>query len=346
MLADKGYQLSDKVHFGVLGTARIVPIALLRPAAALADMTDITAVASRSGERSYSFARKHRIGTHYSSYAELLRDRTVNAVYIAVPNGLHVRWAREALNAGKHVLCEKPLAMNADQAMELSEIARSRGLVLAEAMHFRYHPLADRVQEIVRSGELGIVSHIEAHVSFPILRRSDIRYDLTLGGGATMDQGCYAVSLVRLAAGEEPRVRSAEARLAGPGVDRFMSADLGFPSGATGKVVSSIWSSELFRCSLVVRGSRGELRVRNPVAPQLFHSVTCTADGRKRQERLPRRPTYEYQLEAFAASVLNGVPIRTNAAEAAANLRVMDEMYIRAGLAPRTGVAETPVGSS
>jgi predicted dehydrogenase len=125
-----------------------------------------------------------------------------------------------------------------------------------------------------------------------------------------------------------------------------MSAELDFPSGATGRIVSSIWSPELFRCSLVVRGSRGELHVRNPVAPQLFHSVTCTVDGRKRRERLPKRPTYEYQLEAFAESVLNGTAIRTNAAEAAANQRVIDEMYIRAGLEPRTGVVDARVNRS
>jgi predicted dehydrogenase len=175
-------------------------------------------------------------------------------------------------------------------------------------------------------------------VSFPVLLRSNSRYNLQLGGGATMDQGVYAVSLVRLAAGEEPAVRLAEARLAGPGVDRFMSADLEFPSGAIGRVVCSIWSSELFKCNLLVRGSRGELRVTNPVAPHLFHSLICRTDGRERRERLTKRPTYEFQLEAFARSVLTGAPVRTSAAEAALNLRVIDDMYVKAGLAPRTGV--------
>jgi predicted dehydrogenase len=228
--------------------------------------------------------------------------------------------------------------MNADQAMELSELARSQGLVLAEAMHFRHHPLADRIREIVSSGELGKVVYVEARVSFPVLRQSNVRYDLQLGGGATMDQGCYAVSLVRLAAGEEPAVRRAEARLAAPGVDQFMLADFDFPSGASGKVICSIWSSELFRCSLFVRGTRGELRVTNPVAPHLFHSLKCKVDGRERRERSIRRPTYEFQLEAFAGAVLRGAPVRTDALEAAANLRVMDEMYVKAGLVPRTGV--------
>jgi predicted dehydrogenase len=314
-------------------------MAVLEPAKALSQLVEITAVASRNSNRAHSFAQKHNIRKSFASYTEVLEDNGTCAVYIPLPNGLHATWIRKALESGKHVLCEKPLAMNADQAMELNELARNRGLVLAEAMHFRHHPLAGRIREIVSSGELGAITYVEARVSFPIFRRSNIRYDLELGGGATMDQGCYAVSLLRLALGEEPTVRRAEARLAAPGVDRFMSAEVDFPSGATGKIVCSIWSSEFFRCSLVVRGSRGELRVTNPVAPHLFHSLKCTVDGRKRRERLVRRSTYEYQLEAFARAVLTGAPMRTSAADAAATLRVIDDIYVKAGLARRVGVA-------
>jgi len=313
-------------------------MAILQPAKALPQLVEITGVASRNSNRAHDFARRYNIARSYASYTAMLDDNVSGAVYIPLPNGLHAPWTRKALDSGKHVLCEKPLAMNADQAIELSELAQDRGLVLAEAMHFRHHPVAGRIREIVRSGELGAVTYVEARVSFPILLRSNTRYHLEFGGGATMDQGCYAVSLVRLAAGEEPSVRCAEARLAAPAVDRFMSAELDFPSGATGKIVCSIWSSEFFRCSLVVRGSRGELRVTNPVAPHLFHSLRCTVDGRERRERLVRRSTYEYQLEAFAMAVLTGAPIRTNAADAAANLRVMDEMYLKAGLPRRIGV--------
>src|SRR5205085_10710429 len=115
------------------------------------------------------------------------------------------------------------------------------GRVLAEAMHYRYHPLAYRIREIVGSGTLGAIGHIEARFSFPVFLSRNIRYDYSLGGGATMDLGCYGVNLIRFVSGEEPRVVEAEARLASPDVDRFMKASLALPSGATVRLMCSIW---------------------------------------------------------------------------------------------------------
>lgn len=153
-----------------------------------------------------------------------------------------------------------------------------------------------------------------------------------------MDQGCYAVNLVRFAAGEEPQVVRADARLISPNVDRFMAADLAFPSGATGRVVCSIWSSEFIKCNLTLSGTAGQMKVTNPIAPHLFHSIKWYSEGRWHKERLrDKGTTYLYQLRAFADLVKTGaVEIDRDAVH---NLRVIDDMYRKAGLSPRASVA-------
>src|SRR2546423_1604719 len=177
--------------------------------------------------------------------------------------------------------------------------ADRNGLVVMEAFHYRYHPLAHRMQEIVASGELGTVQHVETALCFPLPKFSDIRFQYGLAGGATMDVGAYTTHLARLLGGEEPTVTAATAKLRTPDVDRAMQAELAFPGGHTGRVNNSMWSSNVLQTYARVRGDRGELRVINPTNPQMWHRMRVTADGSTRTERFTRRPTYEYQLDAF-----------------------------------------------
>jgi predicted dehydrogenase len=142
-----------RVRFGILGAARIAPFAMLKPAAEQSE-AEVTAVAARDLERARRFAAKHKIPSAYGSYAQLLADPGIDAVYIAVPNGLHGRWTKAALEAGKHVLCEKPFTANAEEAASVAEAARHSGMVVMEAFHYRYHALARRMLEILNSGEL------------------------------------------------------------------------------------------------------------------------------------------------------------------------------------------------
>lgn len=316
---------------GILGAARIAPAALVRPARDHPEVT-VAAVAARDGERARKFASKHGIATVHDSYEALLADPAVDAVYIPLPNGLHGRWIRAALDAGKHVLCEKPFTANADEAREIADLAAKSDRVVMEAFHYRYHPLARRVEQIVAAGELGTLSSVEAALSFPLPKFDDIRYDYELAGGATMDAGCYAVHIVRTFSGEEPEVVAAQAKLRGPRTDRAMTAELRFPGGATGRVRCSIWSSDVFRMSARVIGDRGEVRVLNPIVPQAFHRVRVHTPEGTRVERFSRRPSYAYQLDAFAAAVLRGEPVLTPPESAVANMTVIDAIYRAAGL--------------
>lgn len=204
-----------------------------------------------------------------------------------------------------------------------------------EAFHYRYHPLALRVEEIVASGELGELQRVETALCFPLPKFSDIRYDYGLAGGATMDAGCYAVHMARIFGGETPEVVSAQAKLRDPRIDRAMTAELRYPSGHTGRVTCSMWSSSVLKISAKVTGSQGSLSVLNPASPQVYHRLTVRVGGARRVERFPRRASYAYQLDAFAAAVLEGAPVKTSAEDAVRTMTVIDAIYRAAGLPVR-----------
>ncbi|MFD5830123.1 Gfo/Idh/MocA family protein [Lentzea sp. NPDC060358] len=326
--------MTDHVRIGVLGAAAIAPTAVIGPARS-STVAEVVAVAARSAEKAKAFADKHGIPRVHGSYEDLLADPAVDAVYNPLPNGLHGRWTLAALEAGKHVLCEKPFTANAAEAEQVAKAAGASGLVVMEAFHYRYHPLAARVDEIVRSGLLGPLRHVEASVCFPLPVFSNIRYDYALAGGAMMDAGCYAVHMVRLLGGEEPEVRSATALLRDPTVDRAMRASLRFPSGHTGSVHASMWSSALFKLSMKAIGENGTLRVANPLSPHAYHRLSLRLRNRSSSETFGKRPTYAYQLDAFTDAVLHGKPFPTTADDAVRTMAVVDAVYRAAGLPPR-----------
>jgi predicted dehydrogenase len=322
----------DDLRIGILGAARIAPLALLKPAARLDGVT-VTAIAARDRARAESFAAKHGVARVHDDYAAVIAAPDIDAVYIPLPNGLHAEWTLAALEAGKHVLCEKPFTNNAAEARAVAAAAEARpDLVVMEAFHYRYHPFAARMRAIVESGELGTVRHVETWMCFPLPKFSDIRYQYDLGGGALMDAGCYAVHALRLLAGEEPEVVSAEAKLQSPQVDRAMTADVRFPSGAGGRVNTSMWSTQLLHLGARVRGDDGELRVRNFTMPHLFGKLTVRSGGSRRTERAERTRTYDHQLRAFRDAVREGAPTLTPPADSIANMDVIDAIYEAAGL--------------
>jgi len=315
----------------VLGAARIAPLALIKPAKDNADVV-VAAVAARDSSRARAFAAKHHIARVHESYEALVADPDLDAVYNPLPNGLHGKWTRAALAAGKHVLCEKPFTANAAEAREIADLAAKSDRVVMEAFHYRYHPLALRAEQIIASGELGTLQRVEAALCFPLPMFSDIRYNYSLAGGALMDAGCYAVHMARTFGGSTPEVVSAQAKLRDPQIDRAMTAELRFAAGHTGRVRCSMWSSRLLEISAHVVGDRGELKLFNHVAPHFVNRLSIRSSAGKRVERFPRRPSYAYQLDAFAAAVLRGEPVKTTPEDAVENMTVIDAIYRAAGL--------------
>jgi predicted dehydrogenase len=327
----------ETLRIGTLGAARITPNALIKPARRVPEAV-VVAVAARDRGRAERFAAKHGIRAVHGSYAALLADPGVDAIYNPLPNSLHAPWTLRAIEAGKHVLCEKPFTSNEAEAREVAAAANAAGVVVMEAFHYRYHPLADRMREIVH--ELGAVRHVEAALCFPLPRFTDIRYQYELAGGALMDTGCYAINCLRLLGPGDPQVTAAHALLHSTYVDRAMTADFRFASGATGRITTSLWSRNLLKVSARAAAERGGMRVVNYVAPQVYNRLTVTADGRTRHERVRGEATYVYQLRAFTNAVRRGAPVLTPPEDAVINMRLIDDVYRAAGLPPRG----TPVG--
>jgi predicted dehydrogenase len=321
----------EPLRIGVLGAARIAPSALIKPAKDNADVV-VAAVAARDGSRARAFAAKHGIAHVHESYEALLADPDIDAVYNPLPNGLHGKWTRAALDAGKHVLCEKPFTANAAEAREIADLAAKSDRVVMEAFHYRYHPMALRTEQIIASGVIGKLQRVEAALCFPLPKFSDIRYNYSLAGGALMDAGCYAVHIVRTFGGSTPEVISAQAKLRDPQIDRAMTAELRFAAGHTGQVRCSMWSARLLEISAHVVGDRGELKLFNPVTPQIVNRLSIRSPEGRRVERFPHRPSYAYQLDAFAAAVLRGEPVKTTPEDAIENMTVIDGIYRAAGM--------------
>ena len=317
------------VRIGILGTARVAPAALVNPAKDSTEV-EVAAVAAREVARAQAFADKHGIARVHDSYEALVADPELDAVYVPLPNGLHGKWTRAALAAGKHVLCEKPFTANAAEAREIAELAATSDRVVMEGFYYRYLPLTLRAEQIIASGEIGKLERIEVALCMLLPKPSDIRYNYALAGGATMDLGCYAVSMIRTFGGSTPEVVSAHAKLRDAQVDRAMTAQLRFAEGHTGRVRCSMWSSDLLQLSAKVIGTRGELRVLSPLSP--FRRLSVRSAEGNRVERFPGRSPFAYQLDAFAAAVLRGEPVRTTPQDAIENMTVVDAIYRAAGL--------------
>ncbi len=329
------------MRIGILGAARTALLALINPARENAEIV-VAAVAARDVSRARAFAVKHGIARVHDSYEALIADPDLDAIYNPLPNGLHGRWTRAAVAAGKHVLCAKPFTANAAEDREIAELAAKSDRVVMEGFHNRYHPLTLRVEQIIASGELGKLQRVEAALCFLLPKFSDIRYNYSLAGGslaggATMDIGCYAVDMVRTFGGSTPEVVSAQAKLRDPQVDRAMTAELRFPRGRTGRVRCSMWSSDLMRSSAKVVGDRGELRLLN-----LSRRLSVRSADANRLERSPRRASYAYQLDAFAAAVLRGEPVKTTPQDAVENMTVIDAIYRCRPPAPPAGLSANP----
>ncbi|WP_448059744.1 Gfo/Idh/MocA family protein [Cellulomonas hominis] len=327
------------VRIGVLSAARIVESALLEPAAVV-DGVEVVAVAARDPRRAAEYAAQHGIGRVVDSYAALVEDDGIDAVYIAAPASLHGTWVRRAVAAGKHVLCEKPFTANAQEAAEVAAAVAGSPLVVMEAFHSAFHPLWGEVAALLASGRVGAVRTAAASLDNPNPDRTDIRWQVGLGGGVLMDMGVYPLRLLTTLFGE-PRVLAARAAVV-DGVDGSMTATLEFAGPVTGTVESSMSADAVLGAELHVVGSAGEVRVHMPYHAQFGATVTVTdLDGTTTVTQADPTPTYQYQLEAFRDAVVSGGPVVCGPAEALAMMRTVDEIYAAAGMAARTaaGVA-------
>lgn len=322
------------IRIGILGAAKIVPGALLGPRRSVPEV-EVAAIAARDPRRAQAMASRHGIPRLHLTYADVVADPEIDAIYNPLPNSLHCEWTVRALRGGKHVLCEKPFASNAKEAEQMAEAAEKRGLVLSEAFAYRYHPLAAQIRETLASGEIGSVRHIEAQFCFLLPSPKDIRFQYELAGGSLMDAGCYPVSMIRFLAGAEPSVVRARARLLKPQVDRRMDADLTFEDGRTAHLVCDMLSPALFRSLVKVTGEAGSITALSPFQPHVFNWLSVRGIHGRRAGMVRAENAYTLQLRAFARAIQEGGPLSTGPQDGVGNMRVIDAIYDKAGLKRR-----------
>jgi predicted dehydrogenase len=332
----------EPLRIGVLGAARIAELSMVKPAAATGHR--LVAVAARDPMRAAAFAERHGVERVHASYEDVLADPEVEAVYNPLANALHAPWNLRALDAGKHVLSEKPSAGNAQEAAMVRDAAQAAGRVFMEGFHFPYHPLFQRALSLLDEGAIGEVRQVEAFLGMPAPDPTDPRWSFELAGGSTMDLGCYSLSALALLAhhlGGPPMIVSgrADERAGSPGVDERLTVDVEFASGATGTAGSDMDATG-WDFHLTVTGTDGEIHLPDFPRPHEDDSLELRRGGHRRVERLGSRSSYTYQLEAFAAAIRHGSPVATDADFAVTVMELIDAAYAASGLPRRESVRQ------
>jgi len=323
------------LKIGILGAARIADDGIVDPSRLLGHR--LIAVAARDRSRAEAFAAQRGVEKVHQTYAEVIDDPEVEVVYNALVNSLHAKWNLYALNAGKHVLSEKPFASNAAEALVVRDVARTASGQIAEGFHYLHHPVNQRLRELVTSGELGDVQQVDIELSIPSPPETDPRWSLELAGGATMDLGCYVLNAARQIGrwlGETPSVVSAEATLKKPDIDSAMRVELVYPNGVQGRLHWDMNAADRQMVWAVV-GTAGTAVVTAFAVPHLDNRIIITQDGSTEEQTLGDQTSYTYQLAALADTLQTGAEFLIDVDDSVANAELIDEVYRRAGLSPR-----------
>ena len=317
--------LPGALRWGLLGTAHINR--RLIPAMRATRRSIVAAVASRDLERAQTYAAEWQIPATHAGYDQMLRDPSIDAIYIPLPNALHVEWTLRALDAGKHVLCEKPLAASAEDVDRVDAVARARQRVVAEAFMYRHEPMMARILELIAANAVGPLKSIGAGFTFAQSRSNDVRLDAALGGGSLWDVGCYAVGIARLVAGAEPVEAFGYATMTAGGVDEAFTGLLRFDGGVVATIQSGFRSP--YRMWLEVVGSDGLLRVANPFRPAVRDEIEWARDGGA-VRRVPVEGSpllFVRMIEDFVAAALDGRTPAVSLADSRGNARALAGLY-------------------
>jgi predicted dehydrogenase len=314
--------MPKKVRWGVLGAAKIGLVKVI-PAMQQGSLSEVTAIASRDIARAKDAAAQLGITKAYGSYEELLADAEIDAIYNPLPNHMHLPWTIRAAEAGKHVLCEKPIGMNADEAQTLIEVRDRTGVKIGEAFMVRVHPQWLRAREIIRSGEIGDLRAVTGFFSYNNRDAKNIRNIPEFGGGGIMDIGCYPITMARFLFGEEPlRVLSLVERDPEMGTDRLSSALLEFPVGQS-----------TFTCSTQLTpyqkmhafGTKGRIEVEIPFnTPPDKPSRIFVGD---REEQFAACDQYTLQGDAFSKAIMENGEVPVPLEDSVRNMKVIDAVF-------------------
>jgi D-xylose 1-dehydrogenase (NADP+, D-xylono-1,5-lactone-forming) len=336
--------VASSLRWGVLGAAGIARSQVISAIQGSSN-GHVVALAGRDPARNAEVAAAQSVAETFASYDALLASPDVDAVYIPLPNSLHAEWAIKAADAGKAVLCEKPLALNAEEARRIVDHFAARKAPLMEGFMYRFHPQNVYVLELIREGAIGEVREVRAHLSVDIMAHAvgNIRFDAKLGGGSLLDMGCYAVNAVRRAMGSEPLTASAFFDVdPKSGVDLAAAAALEFHGGRSALVSCSFKANG--QGSYQVVGTGGVIDVPRSFIPGLGSRVAeglvivSDADGRRSETTFEPVNHYRLMAEAFAEAVLSGKPLPYSPHDSVNNMRAMDAIAASARSGKRVEV--------
>jgi len=309
------------VKLGILSTAHINRLVI--PGAHASDKVELIAVASRERSRAETYAREWEIERAYGSYDALLEDPDVEAVYISLPNSMHVEWSIRAVEAGKHVLCEKPLSRHPEEVEEAFDAAKRAGCLLTEAFMYRHNPQTKRVAELVREGAIGELRVVRAAFSYALYDADNIRLRTDVEGGSLMDVGCYCVSGSRLLAGE-PRDVLGRAYTGPSGTDWVFVGSMGFPGDVFAHFDCGTCLPE--RDELEVVGTEGSLFLDDP-----WHCrrpvIELRRDGEVERIELDPVDSYRLELENLSDAISGEAPLLLGREDAVGQARALEALH-------------------
>ena len=327
--------MDRKVRWGILGCAGIAEKAFI-PAVLGSSNGALAAIAARDENRARAWAGRFGFARAHPTYRDLVEDPAVDAIYNPLPNDLHAEWSIRAMRAGKHVLCEKPMALDAPEVQAMIQAAATNGVLLAEGFMYKFHPQIEKSLELIRGGRIGELRSVHSSFTFRFERDgANYRWSPAMGGGALYDVGCYAISIARLVFGAEPVSAFARARLdPATGVDMTTAALLEFPDGRFAQCDASFEAS--FQSLLLAVGAEGTLRLERAFSAKDFDvAIEVVRGGETEKVPVPKADMFRLMAEHFGDAVLGRIPLRHPAGDALGNMRAIDACFasIRTGQA-------------
>ena len=315
--------MTDKIlNWGLLSTARINRA--LIPPLQVSKRNHLLAVASRSQDTADAYAREKKIERAYDSYQALLADPEIDVIYNPLPNYLHAEWTIKAVEAGKHVLCEKPLALSVDEVDAIKTAAHKHGRVVAEAFMYRHHPQTLKVQEIVKSGSLGTLKLIRGSFSFVLSREGDVRLDPAMGGGSIWDVGCYPISYARTVIGENPLEVFGWQVTGQTGIDETFVGQMKFENDVHAQFDCSFVIP--FHSFMEIVGSEGTLRIPKPFKPEVNERIFITRGDKTETIKIKGQELYIGEVEDMADAILLGKDSLVSLDDSRANVAVINAL--------------------
>jgi xylose dehydrogenase (NAD/NADP) len=324
--------MAERVKWGVLGNANIARVCLM-PAIHKSSNGTLFALATRSPEQVWQLDTEHEINHVYDDYDELITDPEIEAVYIPLPNHLHHPWTLKALSAGKHVLCEKPMACDARQAEEMAGAAEDSGLLLMEAFMYRFHPRSRLIKQMVDDGRIGTPKLVRSAFCYlmsedEMAREDNIRLRPETGGGALLDLGCYAASVARWLMGDEPTHAQGQAAYHPSGVDLHFVGTLSFPEGGLATLEASFTSA--LQQTYTVVGSEGAIELPHdafvPWEEDAKYTMRKADEEEGSQHTVPGADEYQLMVEHFSDAILGRTSLASLPEDSVRNMRVLDAL--------------------